>query len=1267
MKLLRFLLPAILLLLLVLPGQPAAAATQRSGERLVILTDEREEYPLGLYLDILEDPTGRLTINDVTSPEWAGRFVANEVEVPNYGFASSAYWVRFQVRNEARLKDEWRLELGFANMHYVDFYRPAAEGPGFDVVQTGVLRPIASRDIPYHRFVFALPLLPQSEQTVYLHFASQASMTLPLTLWSRPAFEQQAQAELLALGLFYGALGVMLAYNLFLLFSLKERSYLYYCLFLASFMLFQSAYDGIGPRYLWPELTAGNRSPILLFFNLLFLFLIRFTMVFLQAGRAILQLQRLLAILLLPLGLLVLLIPFTPYRFVVIADDILGLLALLAITITSLISWRRGHRPAGLFMMAWLLFLVGAVITIPVRLQIFPSTLVTEHGYQLGIVLAGLLLSLALADQLNLLKASAEKSSRHLAESEQRLAHFLEAMPLGVTVFDAAGRLHYSNEIARRFSQPAQLLRPGQTLADMEAITPFYLAGSQQPYPAERLPLQQALKGKAAVIDDLELSFASQRIPLQIWGNPVWNEQGQVEYAITAFQDISKRRRAETALQESEERYRALVAHSLAAIYLYDPDSRRVLQANPAFCNLLGYQAEEATHLTLYDFIVRDRADLDNLTEQIRADGGANLGERQWRRKDGTLVRVHVTVGSFQQAGRTLFFVVAHDISTLKLLEDRLAAVYRLGQELVLVHDEAAILQRVLQVIGNTLPFDLVACHLVNEAAGQLVNRYQLADGMIEAGTLHLPLDSEQSINVAVVRRGEAINLGDTSQDSRYLPYPGNRAFRSELCVPMKLGKLVVGTFNVESVVANQYTPADQELLQVLASQATVALENAYLFKAERQARQLAETQRAANLALSQSLELDAVLATLLDYLGQLVPYDSASVFLLAGNNSLVIRAHRGYEQWWQSDPSQVAGLSLDVKKATSLQTVLATGKSLLIADTECYPGWLAVEGSEYIRNWLGVPLVAGGQIIGLYSLDQSRPAVFTQEHVHLAEALAAQAAVAIQNASLYQAEREQYRRLELSQAQLLQAEKMGAVGRLAASIAHEINNPLQSIQGLLALLAEQVGHNGHAEELNHYLSVVNDEIERIAWVVRDMRSFSRPATASWEMTDVLAILENVLKLAAKQLEQSEIVVQWPKPEELPLIWANADHLKQVFLNLVLNAMDAMPQGGRLLVTTAVGEMINRDQDGAIPAIRVEFSDTGIGMSPEVLAHIFEPFFTTKEQSTGLGLTISYGIIEAHNGQISAASEVGKGTIVTLLLPNERIDKEEGVAWTQPG
>jgi PAS domain S-box-containing protein len=1256
MKAVRFFRPVALLFLLVAITRPVLARAQAEAATAVVLTDKPDNYyPLGKKLDILEDPGGQLTIEEVASPAWADRFVTSQDEVPNYGFSSSAYWVRVRLRNEAQLEDEWRLEVGFANMHYVDFYRPAADGSGFEGVQTGLLRPVDSRDIRYHRFVFGLPLAPGQEQTVYLRFASGASMTLPLALWSRPEFEESVQGEFLRLGFLYGVLGAMLVYNLFLLLSLREQSYFYYCLFLAAFILFQSAYDGTGPRYLWPFLTAGNRFPILLFYYLFFFFLLGFTMAFLQTKQMAPRIHRFLTVLRPVFGFFLVLVPFTSYRFAIVPGLFVGVLTLAVMIVTSVISWRRGYRPAAFFLAAWLVFLVGALLVILVRARVLPSMEVTEQVYQFGIILAGLLLSLALADQINVFKADTEKASRNLADSEKRLAQFLEAMPVGVTVFDATGRLYYINQLARRFIGPAEPVSMGQTVADIEAVTPFYVAGSRRPYPEERLPLQRALEGEATMIDDLEVAAGEQRIPFQVWGSPVRNEAGQVEYAITAFQNINKRQRAEAALRDSEERYRTLVTQSRAAIYLYDPDSQRVLEANPAFCQLLGYTIEEAAGLTLYDFIVLERADLDRRLEQIHREGGASLGERPWRRKDGTLVYVHITIGSFQQAGRTLFCVVAQDIRAIKALEERLAAIYRLGQELVLLHDETAILQRVVQAIGNTLPFDLVACHLVNEATGKLINRYQLADGMIEEGSLHLSLDSAQSINVAVVQSGQAINLGDTSLDNRYLAYPGHRPYRSELCVPMKLGKLVVGTFNVESAALNQYTPADQELLQALATQATVALENAYLFKAERQARQLAETLRAANLALSESLELDSVLTTLLDYLARLVPYDSASIFLLEDQNRLVIYAQRGYGRWRRADDQQVIGLAFDVQTTAGMQTMVQTGQSLLIADTKRYPGWVEIAGSEYIRSWLGVPLVAGGQMIGLYSLDHSQPAFFGPEHVQLAETLASQAAVAIQNALLYRAQREQADRLHLSQSQLLQAEKMAALGRLAASIAHEINNPLQSIQGLLALLGEGSGSNGQSGEVKQYLTVINDEIERIAWVVRDMGNFARPTGGDRQPIDVRPIMESVLLLTAKQLQQSNIQVEWERPADLPAIWASAGRLKQVFLNLILNAIDSMPEGGRLRLVMTADEKRSADRAEAVPALRITFTDSGVGMTAEVLARIFEPFYTTKEQGNGLGLAVSYGIIEAHGGHIEAASEVGRGTTFTILLPMEPI------------
>jgi two-component system NtrC family sensor kinase len=152
------------------------------------------------------------------------------------------------------------------------------------------------------------------------------------------------------------------------------------------------------------------------------------------------------------------------------------------------------------------------------------------------------------------------------------------------------------------------------------------------------------------------------------------------------------------------------------------------------------------------------------------------------------------------------------------------------------------------------------------------------------------------------------------------------------------------------------------------------------------------------------------------------------------------------------------------------------------------------------------------------------------------------------------------------------------------------------------------------------------------------------------DLTDIHEVLESVLKLMRKQLQQSGVGLSLSWDKGVPFIEANQTHLRQIFLNLVLNAIDAMPQGGALHISTSLTEMPDyHPAKGA--AVRIHIKDTGAGMSPETLSRLFEPFFTTKEQGSGLGLSISYGIIEAHYGEISVDSREGVGTEINVLLP----------------
>jgi two-component system NtrC family sensor kinase len=247
----------------------------------------------------------------------------------------------------------------------------------------------------------------------------------------------------------------------------------------------------------------------------------------------------------------------------------------------------------------------------------------------------------------------------------------------------------------------------------------------------------------------------------------------------------------------------------------------------------------------------------------------------------------------------------------------------------------------------------------------------------------------------------------------------------------------------------------------------------------------------------------------------------------------------------------------------------------------------------------------------------------------------------------------------------------MAALGRLVGSIAHEINNPLQSVQGFLGLLEEELAARRRPEKLTYYLNIATGEIDRIAAIVRRMRDFYRPSNvlqqqpnsldefysstqADLQPVDIHATLESVLALASKRLQQNNITVERDWIDQLPKVPANPDYLKQVFLNLTLNAADAMQDGeGVLRIVTAL-DQASLHSDHLQPVVRIEFGDTGVGMSPEVLSQLFEPLFTTKEQGTGFGLFTSYKIIEAHRGQISVTSDVDRGTTFTILLPVEK-------------
>lgn len=722
-------------------------------------------------------------------------------------------------------------------------------------------------------------------------------------------------------------------------------------------------------------------------------------------------------------------------------------------------------------------------------------------------------------------------------------------------------------------------------------------------------------------------------------GEVIYDEGGHPRCLAGTFLDITERKQAEEKLRK----FSRIVQQ--VADYVLITDKEGVIEyANPAFEEITGYSTEEAIGQTpaILASGEQDEAFYEQFWKTIRS-GEVFRAVFLNRKKDGELFYDEKTVTPFldEQGNLTHFVATGKDITAQKKLEERLRTISQLGWELALIHDEETIVHRVLTIAASLFPSADACCGLVDEEAGELEYQHLHNDGRMATDKLRLPLDGERGIGVVVVASGEALNVPNTKQDARFVHWPQDRTIRSELCVPMKIGERTIGILNVEGAEPYYFTSVDEQLLQTLADQTAVLLENARLYQAERARRQEIEAVQRASLSLTASLDLSQVLNTIVLTVSDLVSAQNVHIFLYE-QNRLVFSAgmEEGVPRRGPLAPPRENGLTYSIARQ---------GKPIIVSNMATSP--LFVDASPAWKGSIvGFPLKIGSEVLGVMNVARLKPGPFSRSDMRALQLLADQATIAIENARLYKDLQDQMRMLQQTQAQLVHSEKIAALGRLVASIVHEINNPLQAVQGLLNLVGE-LNREPSSERVSRYLEVVKVEIERIILIVNRMRDFYRPAPQKLHSVDLHEVLASVLELVAKQLQESNILVEKEWSDELPLLLANEDSLKQVFLNLILNAVDAMPQGGRLYLRTVLDTLPVKPRQPAEAAVRIEFRDTGQGIPPKILDHVFEPFFTTKKQGSGQGLSISYGIIESYGGQMSVKSRVGVGTTFTILLP----------------
>ena len=449
----------------------------------------------------------------------------------------------------------------------------------------------------------------------------------------------------------------------------------------------------------------------------------------------------------------------------------------------------------------------------------------------------------------------------------------------------------------------------------------------------------------------------------------------------------------------------------------------------------------------------------------------------------------------------------------------------------------------------------------------------------------------------------------------------------SMLSVPMCIKDRVIGVINCYTSYPHAFSKNEEEMLTTVANQAAICIENS---------------------GLMETLDIDEILKLVLEGVTKNIGFDRARLYLVnEKRHVLECKMAVGV------DEEKIKGITLPLDPEDSVVARSIFEKQpFIIPDASQDPRVNPILKEKFnLHSLVVIPLLTKGKPLGAIAADHVEPGKnITSEILESAMTFAQQAGLAIHNALMYQELKAFSQQMEekiqkttadlkKTEAQLIRSEKLAALGQLAAGIAHEIRNPLTSINILIHSLTENFPTKDSRWE---DLKVIEEEILRINEIVDQFLRFAKPAPPLLDKTDLIPIFEETLQLLRPQIEKGKIAVQ-KEFEPLPLITVDREQIKQVILNLLMNAIQAMPGGGQLSMSGRFS------RDGYWVELTVQ--DSGVGIPPEDLDKLFDPFFSTKEGGIGLGLSIAHRIIDQHHGKIEVESNPGKGTLFTISLP----------------
>jgi PAS domain S-box-containing protein len=826
---------------------------------------------------------------------------------------------------------------------------------------------------------------------------------------------------------------------------------------------------------------------------------------------------------------------------------------------------------------------------------------------------------------------------RRTAARLRQLSQAVEQSPASIVITDAQGTIEYVNP---RFTQVS-----GYMLEEAVGRNPRFLK-SDLMGPEEYRQLWQTISSGQA--------WRGEFCNLRKDGEPYWesavispiiNDAGEITHYLAVKEDITEQKAAEEALRASQQLLESTFNSLQDAVLIVDAARDAILDCNPATETVFGYSRAEllgSSFARLHVSELRAAAYRRRVQAATLGHGHPRRVEIQMRRSDGSRFPTEMTTAPLFDAGggQTGWMTVVRDISERK--QQELAIQRRnIGLEFINAITSAinrpATLQQVIQVALN----EVLQRLSVDGAEILLATGDGEMSRAAQRGLDELPPDGAGSAAWQALRRPRLLTdlPGNPASAAAY-----EAGFRLLLAVPLLSRDELRGVLLLYWRDQTAFAAEMEQVLFIAGGQLAAAVERARLFEAERAQRLHMEALQSAAATINSSLDLPVVLERLLIALGQVIPYDTASVILRDGDEWRVYAGH--------GLPPGVAGVWAFPDDDPLTARMAATGQPLILADAREEPSFRTADGAIVVRGWMGVPLIVRDRMIGYLTLDSHVAGAYGAQDAAYAMGFAQQAATAVENARLHADLRAQLEALAAAQTRLVQSEKLAAIGELVAGVAHELNNPL----GAVMLYAQLLQQKGAAPAMQRDLDRIVEQAQRASNIVQSLLDFARQRAPVRKPVQTEELVHNSLALIRYELTTHNVTSQVEVVGDIPATMADPHQIQQVLVNLFNNAYQAMSKahgGGTLVVTLSHGPSLYLGEPGATPVVRVAIADSGPGIDPGLLARIFDPFFTTKEpgDGTGLGLSVAHGIVSEHKGAIWAESETGQGSTFFVELP----------------